>query len=64
MLLLNGTADRVEPIMLAAATCRAARGVSVDCALVSYPGATHRLSPAQIVDIHRRALAWLKRIIG
>lgn len=64
MLLFNGTADRAEPVMLAAATCRAAHAVSVDCAQVTYPGATHTISPAQMADIHRRALIWLTRISG
>jgi dipeptidyl aminopeptidase/acylaminoacyl peptidase len=61
MLLFNGTADRVEPVALAAATCRAARAVSVDCELVTYRGATHSLGPAQTSDVHRRALTWLRR---
>jgi dipeptidyl aminopeptidase/acylaminoacyl peptidase len=64
MLLFNGTADRVEPITLATATCRAAHAVSVECAQVTYPGATHTISPAQIADIHRRARRWLARMAG
>src|SRR5207244_2144784 len=59
MLLFNGTADRVEPIRLAAATCRAARAAAVGCDMVVYWGATHALTASQIEDIHRRARRWL-----
>lgn len=64
MLLFNGDADRVEPITLATATCRAARAVSVECQQVTYPGATHTIAPAQMLDIERRALIWLKTLTG
>lgn len=59
MLLFNGTADRVEPISRARATCRAARAVSVRCDQVVYPGATHMITPARAQDIHRYARRWL-----
>jgi predicted esterase len=64
MLLFNGTDDRVEPIVLAAATCRAARAARVRCDQVAYAGATHALTPSQIQDIHRRATRWLSLTVA
>ena len=63
MLLFNGTADRVEPIALADATCHAARAVAVRCDQVVYPGATHTITPARAQDIHRHARQWLDSVL-
>jgi acetyl esterase/lipase len=64
MLLFNGTADRVEPVSRADSTCRAARAAGVTCMQVVYRGVTHALPQTRGSDVHRRARAWLAKVLG